>query len=266
MPEAVLPQHRRVLDRFVELAKSDQRVVAAVLSGSYARGAADEHSDLDLGLITTDLDFEPVLANREALAQQLGELLLCVDFGNPHVLFMIYADGAEVELAIGSQSRLDTLHSGPFRILVDKAKVLEGAQLGSEARADADQLESLQQLVLWFWHDLSHFTTAVARGHLWWAYGQIDVLRQICINLIRLQHDFSAPADGYDKVDLALPPKQLEQLSATFPPLHRAPMLDAARVLLSVYREVASQVAPEHGVAYPHALDRLMSERLERLR
>ncbi|HEX6383969.1 MAG TPA: nucleotidyltransferase domain-containing protein [Anaerolineae bacterium] len=46
--------HQIVIDRFVASCRADERVVAAFLGGSYARGAADEYSDLDLYLITTD--------------------------------------------------------------------------------------------------------------------------------------------------------------------------------------------------------------------
>ena len=40
-----LPQnHQAVIDRFVTACQADERVVAAFLGGSYARGAADAYS------------------------------------------------------------------------------------------------------------------------------------------------------------------------------------------------------------------------------
>src|SRR6266699_2767360 len=54
MPE----NHQVVMNRFVEACQADERVVAAFLGGSYARGAADAYSDLDFGLITTDEAYE----------------------------------------------------------------------------------------------------------------------------------------------------------------------------------------------------------------
>ncbi len=47
------PQHQVVLSRFVAACQADERVVAATLYGSHARGAADAYSDLDLGVITS---------------------------------------------------------------------------------------------------------------------------------------------------------------------------------------------------------------------
>ena len=39
-------------------------------------------------------------------------------------------------------------------------------------------------------------------------------------------------------------------------------MRDAAIALVDLYRELATAVAAEHGIAYPTDLDRLMSARL----
>jgi predicted nucleotidyltransferase len=73
-PKMQMPDHYQVvLDRFIAACQADERVVAATLYGSYARGAADEHSDLDLGLITTDEAYEAFFAGREAFVRQLGE-------------------------------------------------------------------------------------------------------------------------------------------------------------------------------------------------
>ena len=48
------PHLQAVIDRFVAACRADERVTAAFLVGSYARGAADAHSDLDLCLGTPD--------------------------------------------------------------------------------------------------------------------------------------------------------------------------------------------------------------------
>ena len=48
--------HRAFIPRFVAACRADERVVAAFLGGSYARGTADAYSDLDLSLITKARD------------------------------------------------------------------------------------------------------------------------------------------------------------------------------------------------------------------
>ena len=44
------PHHQVVKNRFLAACQADERIVAATVYGSYARGAADAYSDLDLGL------------------------------------------------------------------------------------------------------------------------------------------------------------------------------------------------------------------------
>ena len=68
-----------MVSRFVDACSVDDRIVAALLGGSRARNEADEYSDLDLCMITTDEAFEKVLAEREAFIRQLGEPLFIED-------------------------------------------------------------------------------------------------------------------------------------------------------------------------------------------
>src|SRR6266705_1411799 len=71
--------HQVVMNRFVAAGLADERVVAAFLGGSYARGTTDEYSDLDLYLITTDEAYDDFFAGREAFLRLLGEPLLLED-------------------------------------------------------------------------------------------------------------------------------------------------------------------------------------------
>ena len=97
-----LPRKQQaVINRFVAACEADERVVAAFLGGSYARGTADAYSDLDLGLITTDDAYEDFLAGREAFIRLLGEPVFLESFGLAHIAFFIFADVTECELALG---------------------------------------------------------------------------------------------------------------------------------------------------------------------
>jgi predicted nucleotidyltransferase len=257
--------HQAVINRFVAACQADERVVAATLYGSYARDAADAYSDLDLGLITTDAAYEDFVAGREAFIRLLGEPVFLEDFDLPNLVFVIFPDGTEVELALGSESQFNHNHGGPYRVLLDKKHLLAGAVFPRSQPTPAEQIETLRRLVSWFWHDLSHFIAAMGRGQLWWAYGQIEALRRYCVNLARLRHDFSAEADGYEKVEQAIPEEQLSSLQATCCPLEPGAMLQAVLVIVRFYQELAPHLAQTHGIPYPAALARVMSDRLEQL-
>jgi predicted nucleotidyltransferase len=253
------------VSRFIAACQADDRVVAAFLGGSYARGMADSYSDLDLGLITTDAAYQDFLAGRAAFIRLLGEPVFLESFDLPNIVFFINSDGAECELAIGRTSQFADIHSGPYRVLLDRQRILAEAVFPWHEPDQADQIETLRRLVTWFWHDLSHFITALGRGQLWWAYGQLEELRGQCVNLARLGQSFSAGADGYEKVDQALPGAQLAPLEVTCCPLEPGAILQAGHVLVRFYQELAPPLARSHEITYPTALERVMIDRLERL-
>jgi predicted nucleotidyltransferase len=263
---ALPPHHQAVLDRFVAACQADERMLAAVLSGSHARGTADAHSDLDLGLITTDAAYENVVAARDTLVRRLGEPVFLEPYDGDHgacVLFIL-ADGTEGEVSFGRAGHFTHMHQGPYRTLLDKTGLLQGVVFEGYMPPVNEQMQTLHGLIYWFWHDLNHhFLTPLARKQLWSAAGALEDLRLSCVNLARLRYDFSARADGFEKVEDTPAVGHLAPLRATYGPLEPVAMLRAARVIVQYFRELAMPLAQAHGIAYPFELDRMMSERLE---
>ncbi len=260
--------HRNFIDRFTATCQADKRVLAAFLGGSYAKGRADAFSDLDLTLITTDADNEKFVAGREDFIRQLGEPLFIEDFELPSIVFMIFADGTEAEVWFASEGHLEHIRSGPFHILLGKSDLLVGADFPPAEADPAAQTEKLRHLIYWFWHDLSHFITASGRGQLWWAKGELEVLRSICVNLARLRQDFSDEGVGeepYFKLEAAISPEELSALEATFGPMEEASMLRSAQLILKFYRELAPPLAQAHGIPYPAKLESVITQRLGEL-
>jgi predicted nucleotidyltransferase len=265
---ALPAHHQAVLERFVQACRADDRVLAAFLGGSYARGAADEHSDLDLNLITTDGSYEDFLTNKGEFLDLLGEALFIEDFDIPGMVFFFFANGAEGELGIGRENKFSDLHSGPYVVLLDKKDILAGTEFSQDLADPGEQVEKLRQLVYWFWHDLSHFITAMERDQLWWAQGQLEALRRYCVNLARLREGFLDPEIGdepYFKIEKVMPVEGLSPLRDTFPPLEKAALLDACLCIVRVYQRLARSLAQDHMVAYPETLEKLLLTRLDHL-
>lgn len=264
--------HHLIVDRFVAACRVDARVVAAFLGGSYARDAADAYSDLDLDLITSDAAYDDFFAEREAFVRRLGEPVFLQDYhddahgGGADFVFFTLADGTEGELGLGRASQFAHLHAGPYRVLIDKRGILAGAIFPAPEVPPTEQVETLRGLISWFWHDLSHhFITPMARGQLLSAYGALEDLRRACVNLARLSESFSTEAEGYEKVEQALPAERAAALAATCCPLERGAMLQAARAIVHLYEALAPPLAEAHAIPYPAALARMMSARLEQL-
>jgi hypothetical protein len=85
------------------------------------------------------------------------------------------------------------------------------------------------------------------------------------VNLARLRQNFQTEAEGYEKVEQAIPVEQLAPLQATFCLMERGAMLQAAIVIVRFYQELAPPLARAHGIPYPIELERVMYDRLEQL-
>jgi predicted nucleotidyltransferase len=271
MPDAQLSSnHQAILDRFLMACQADERIIAAFLVGSYAKGKADEHSDLDLYIVTRDDAFDDFVANRESFVRLLGEPAFVEDFDVPGIVFLIFPNGSEVEINYTSQSRVGGIFDAPFKVLLDKRDITAGLVSRVEREFDqAKQTERLRRLIYWFWHNFSHFVTALARNQLWWAQGQLDILRANCVGLARLRNDFSDPEveeEVYFKIEDAMPVEQLSPLQDTFCPMEKDAMLASAFVIVDFYRELATALAQKHGIPYPEALEKVMIERLRKIR
>jgi predicted nucleotidyltransferase len=260
--------HQNIVDRFIAACRADERIVTAFLGGSYARNAADQFSDLDLYFITTDKAYEDFLAERESFVRLLGEPLFLGDFGAINGYSIIYSNGTEAEIWFGRESKFKDIHSGSYRVLLDKKDILAGEVFPQHAADPAKQMETLRHQIDWFWHDLSHFIKAMGRGQLWFAYGELEVIRQICVNLARLRYNFSDAYVGeepYFKVEQVLPVEQLSPLEVTHCPMECQAMLQSALVIFRFYQDVAPTLAKQHGIRYQTELEQMMLSRLKEL-
>ena len=264
----LLPHHQAFVDSFVKTCETDERVVAAFLGGSNAKGKADEYSDIDLCVITTENARQDFYDQREAFLKSLGELVFFENFDISDIAFFIFANGAEGELYFGSENSLHQIHSGPFRILLDKKHILDRVILPDREPDPSRQKEKLRSNIYGFWHEMSHFITAIGRGHLWWARGQLEALRSKCVNLARLQNDFSDEGVGEEpffKIEYAMPVENIAPLVTTFCPMERNAMLQSVQIIVQFYRENAQSLAEKHEILYPYGLERVILERLENL-
>jgi hypothetical protein len=262
------PNQQVFVHRFVQACQADERVVAAFLGGSNVKGTKDEFSDIDVCIITSNSSYEEFYNQRQVFLQSLGELVFLEDFGIPNIAFFIFADGTEGELYFGNERRLNQIHSGPFRTLLDKKNILTEAAFPERAPDKSHQLEQLRYLVYGFWHEMSHFITAIGRNQLWWARGQLDELRAICVNLARLESNFSDDGVGgepYFKIENAMDVKKLSPLTSTFCTMEKEAMLSSAHIIVQFYKRISQSLVQMHRIAYPQNLESVMLQRLEKV-
>jgi predicted nucleotidyltransferase len=259
--------HRALIERLIEACAMDRRIPAAFLGGSRARGEADEFSDVDVSLVVEDEAYADLAASKRAYLETLGEPLFAEDFGNEGILFVIFADGVELELNIVRRSELPTLRPGPHEALFDPDGILSGLSSELSELDRSARVDHLRRILLWFWHDLGHFTAAIGRGQVWWAVGQLEQLRGLCVDLVRIGEDVAVEEDDpYFKLDAEVAsPEALDELRGTFVPLELDAITEAGRSVLEFFRRRAPEVARANGLGYPVELDRLVGFHLDRL-
>lgn len=261
--------HQEIIGRFLTACQTDDRIVAAFIGGSYATDKTDNFSDLDLFFITTDEAYEDFLIERESFVHLLGEPLFFEGFGLKHGYCIIFSNATECDLWFGSESKFKHIYSGPYKILLDKKDILAGEVFPERVADQTKQIELLRQQIDWFWHELSHFIKAMGRRQLWFAYGQIEVMRQICVILARLGYNFSDAYVGggepYFKIEQALPIEELSPLQNTFCPLEYDAMLQAALTICRFYQALAPNLAEVYGLTYQTELERMMISELKEL-
>jgi predicted nucleotidyltransferase len=253
-----------VVERFTEICARDERIVAAFVGGSVARGASDRFSDLDLCVVASDDAFAAVAAERSTIIEALGMPLFCQDWGDEDpVLFAILADGTEVELHCIAEGRLEQAQVGPIRPLLDRGGILVGLELPVRPPGRDDLRADCRRILAWFWHDVAHTVAALGRDQLWWAHGQVEALRGSCVNLIRVTQGSRANDEAYWKIEEEISVGPLEPLTTTIVPRERVALARATVELVRFFGVHGREAAQRYDLPYPDELERLLLRDLD---
>ncbi|MFX0202995.1 MAG: aminoglycoside 6-adenylyltransferase [Candidatus Hodarchaeota archaeon] len=270
---AILPDlpvnFQKVLDKFITLSSADNRILSAFIYGSHATGKSDEHSDLDLGLVVEKHSLPAFLDGIEVFIREFGEVLFLDDFDTGQTFLFIITDGSECGITVGNKETITTWINGrPFITLVDKTEFLrhfDGSKVNETEHQEKDNLRQLERILSWFWHDLSHFIAAIGREQIWWALGQLEDLRRMCVQLTLLKKDFSAEINDYEKIDGFIDRKMLSPLEESVCRLDLREMQSVIKIIVQYFTTVGSELAREHQLDYPKRLQEVMLEKLSRV-
>lgn len=173
LPQVVAPQAAALM-RLLEAAEADPRVRALEIKGSVARGAADEHSDLDTRVWIADDDFDAALADLPALARSVGTPLdiLFERPGSPF-LFVQYDDGVQLELLARRASEAKGRAAGVV-VLLDRDGLLQ------HPYEPAPSWE-LDKWSGWAWMALFDLDKYLRRGSLWEALITLEQARSLLL-------------------------------------------------------------------------------------
>jgi hypothetical protein len=206
------------------------------------------------------------LAGHREFFEHLGQPIFLEHFdGFGFDMFVfILDDGVQGELGIAGPDDFLRIHGGPFKALVDKEGLLEDVVFPRQGPTEEQQWETLRETLHWFWRDVSLYGLAMARGRLWTAAGYVGSMRRRCVDLARLDDDFGAWADGYERLEDAVGEEVLARLEGSFPVLEADGMAEAADCLIAFYRRVAPELARRHSIEYPLGLEQVVLQELSR--
>lgn len=272
---------RRLLERVLEWAARHPDVVAVAVTGSVARGGADELSDLDVELF---LDPMPDRRDQEPDLDALGDLVLVVDEatpeGCPARLMLLEWEGRvrKVDLSLLPLAVLDQplsarrtdLYRRGYLVLLDRCDVT--ARIADRLTAEPEEVSSLDQtglehLVHDVLFDSLYVARFLARDERWAARALLANVRALLLRLL----EADAWSRGEDPRHLGLgierwadaEPRQ--RLDATFAGAGVEDALDATTSILAINRIVGRRLAQREALRYPETADAAVTAELDRI-
>ena len=228
-------ERNRIRNRILEIAKSDERIVAGAVVGSLATGEGDRWSDLDLtfGVIPENQTLDVLDRLTTPLVTEFGAVHL---FDLPHrasIFRVLLLRGClQVDLSVTPASTFGP--NGPkFRML-----------FGRYAENPPIPSPSAGELIGYAAHHAARARFCIERGRFWQAEYWISGARDYSLSLACLQRDLSPHyGRGFDQLPADIQTRAKDALVRS---LDRGELL---RALASVVNELLNQAC--HLTGYP---------------
>jgi hypothetical protein len=229
----------RVRKRLLELAEEDASVVGAAFTGSYAAGAGDEWSDIDVAFAISG-ELPPALEHWTELLYRDFAAIHHWDLPYASSVYRVFLLPGCLEVDIAFTPAADFGPRGPhWRTVFGRA-----VRLPPGAPPHRDHLAGLA------WHHVLHARACIERGKRWQAEYWVSGVRDqvLALACLRLGHD-----TGYAKGAHLLPPELTTPLEATLvrsldePELRRALAAAADGLVAELERtepELAARLQP----------------------
>ncbi|GAA4023726.1 aminoglycoside 6-adenylyltransferase [Allokutzneria multivorans] len=256
-----------VIPRLLDWVRARPDIRAVLRTGSRARGEADQWSDHDIELYSTDPEPYRDSDWLDGLGPVLAGVGLDGPWDNPARL-VIFEGGAKVDFQVVPVARLheltdelDDLHERGYEVLLD----LDGtaARLPAASGAPENELpdeREFREHCEEFWFELGHIPRYVARGELWVAKLRDAGTKELLLTMIEwhaLSHfglDHDVWHNGVRMREWAAP-GVWDRVDALFSGFVPEDVLRAASATGALFTELARDVARRNGFTYPEAAE-----------
>jgi aminoglycoside 6-adenylyltransferase len=187
--------HAAMLKRIESWANMEENVRALVVTGSTARGAVDDTSDIDLEIYATD---PTQLLEATRWYEAFGEALVVEALANPwwHPTRLVNYVGIKVDFMIAPISDLATaVYRRPFLVLVDKDDATRQLHVETKGPRPVPTSEEFLECMHWFYAEALMAAKCIIRGELWMAKSRDAELKSMLLRMIEWDHRARYGAD-----------------------------------------------------------------------
>jgi len=197
LPPNLAPQ-ASLLHRFLDAVEADDRFRALEVGCSFARGTADELSDVDVGLWVADDGWTHVLATCDTLLRSLGGPVDSIEIEESwgHWFFVQYHDGVQLDVAAQRVSTAKGRMPDAV-ILLDRDGVL--AQ-GYEPDSYHASKRSRRAWTFRAWFSLGNVAKYLDRGSLWEALDSLERARNDLLRIHAAKLEVPYPGFGVTSI------------------------------------------------------------------
>ena len=234
--------HRAFLERALPVFQADVRLAGVAAGGSYITGEMDDHSDLDLVVVSPPETSREVLRDGPDIARRLGPLLAAFPgdhVGEPRLLICLYGPPLlHVDLKFLSLEELLHRIEDPA-ILWDRDGALRAAISRSPAEYPRPRFQWIEDR-FWVW---VHYTaTKINRGELFEAIDALAFVRAKVLGSLALLQAGVRPS-GMRRVEQRAPAR-IAALRSTLSFHDTTSCRDALMATVALYTELREQLAP----------------------
>jgi predicted nucleotidyltransferase len=169
-------------ERLGRLLKRDARVLALFVTGSLARGDADEYSDLDLILIAQPEHHESLAALCRGYLQQCQEVVYWKPGGDPPQLHAITAEWLRCDFAILTPAAARLRARAGLAVIWDRARISE--TLLATPATDAERAARIAAIIDEFIRLLGLLEVVLGRGEALLGVQHAQRLREQLVALL----------------------------------------------------------------------------------
>ena len=213
-----------LIARAVAVLKTDPRMLAAWLVGSFAVGEADPFSDVDLHCLVEDDSFAAVRADWQDLVREVAPMVLVRPFRDGDIGgTCITRDWLHLDLVLHQRSALDPMPVEGMAPLFDKTNELLPTG-PTPRRAVVSTPYFPAETVDWFFYMLGSLPVVVGRDEPAWAMNGVIVLCDDCLVPLMFAERGVRKVGGNKRLNPFLSVEQ-RQVLLDLPPL--APTVDS---------------------------------------